>query len=307
MGFRELEYISVIAQERNISKAAERLFVSQPALSRALLKIEEDVGTVLFYRRNRQYIPTHAGELYLKMAREILAIKKDFNLQIKKMLESKGGILKFGITPGRARTIIPKILPYFHKVFPNYELQIFEEDVVTLEKYLDEGVVELAFFTMTDKIRSGNNRIVYELLAKEEVVLCTANTSVYSFYAEDREERRYPWLDLKLMENETFILLKENMRLGQFAVDILEKNKLTPQTMRLSSIDTALALVAQQYGVAFASSFRIEEHESAKDIHIFSIGEYVNAWDFVVAYQKDFRVDKPVQYIIELIKGLIRN
>ncbi|MDL2300984.1 LysR family transcriptional regulator [Lachnospiraceae bacterium OttesenSCG-928-D06] len=306
MDFRELEYVSVIAQERNISKAAERLFVSQPALSRALLKIEEELGIALFYRRNRQYIPTHAGELYLKMAREILAIKKDFNLHIRKMRESKSGILKFGITPGRARTIIPRILPYFHKVFPNYEIQVFEEDVVTLEKYLNDNVIEIAFFTMTEKIQTANNRIIYDLIAREEVVLCTAKISSYSFYAESREDRVYPWMDLKLLENETFILLKENLRLGQFADDILRANALTPQIMRLSSIDTALALVAQQYGIAFASSFRIEEHESAKDIHIFSFGEGIIDWDFVVAYQKDYIVEKPAQYIIELIKGLFR-
>ena len=53
MDFKELEYILVIAQEKNISKAAERLYVSQPALSRALLKVEDRLGVSLFFRKNR--------------------------------------------------------------------------------------------------------------------------------------------------------------------------------------------------------------------------------------------------------------
>lgn len=75
MDFKELEYMIVIAQEKNISKAAERLYVSQSALSQALLKVEDRLGVSLFARKNRQYIPTCEGELYLEMCfaqREIL-------------------------------------------------------------------------------------------------------------------------------------------------------------------------------------------------------------------------------------------
>ena len=85
MDFKELEYILVIAQEKNISKAAERLYVSQPALSRALLKVEDRLGVSLFFRKNRQYIPTYAGELYLDMARTVLNKKHEFDRQIKKL------------------------------------------------------------------------------------------------------------------------------------------------------------------------------------------------------------------------------
>lgn len=68
MDRRELEYIIVIAQEKNLSKAAERLYVSQPALSRFLLKLETQAGLPLFERKRRQLVPTLAGELYLDTA-----------------------------------------------------------------------------------------------------------------------------------------------------------------------------------------------------------------------------------------------
>lgn len=76
MDRREIEYVIVIAQEKTLSKAADRLFVSQPALSRFLLKLEDELGLPLFERRKRQLIPTYAGELYLATARSILQLQQ---------------------------------------------------------------------------------------------------------------------------------------------------------------------------------------------------------------------------------------
>ena len=94
------------------------------------------------------------------------------------------------------------------------------------------------------------------------------------------------------------------MRLGQLAKEILRENRMHPETMALNSIDTALALVGQQYGVAFSSSFRIEEHACAKDINIFSFGDTALDWDFVAAYREDFEKTRPVEYLMELIQQL---
>lgn len=304
MDFKELEYILVIAQEKTISKAAERLYVSQPALSRFLLKLEERLGTELFQRKNRQYFPTCAGNLYLDMARKILETKQEFDTDLKRLLESGGGTISFGITPGRGRTVLPKVIPSFHKAYPNYELNIFEEDVATIEKLLTDGTIDLAFFTMGRRNLPAHSPIRYIRISREEIVLCTARNTAYSLQAISRSDRKYPWLDLRSLENETFLLLKDNMRLGQFTDDLLAFYQMAPRTIRLSSIDTALALVAQNYGVAFASSFRIDDHESAKKIDIFSIGDEVTEWDFAAACRNDFELQKPARHLIDLMREL---
>lgn len=304
MDFKELEYVITIAQERNISKAAERLFISQPVLSRFLQKLEDELEISLFERKNRQYIPTYAGELYLDMAKEILNRKEKFEQEISRVKKSQAGAIRVGITPGRGRTLLPKVLPDFHRNFPNFELNIFEEDVSTLERYLHDGTIDIAFFTTVKKIPESYGGFRYEVLSKEEIVLCTSKNNAFSILAQEKPDRRYPWIDLKKLENECFILLKENMRLGQLAKEILRENRMHPETMALNSIDTALALVGQQYGVAFSSSFRIEEHACAKDINIFSFGDTALDWDFVAAYREDFEKTRPVEYLMELIQQL---
>ena len=168
MEHREMEYVIVIAQERNLSKAAERLFISQPALSRFLVKLENDLGTPLFERKNRQYFPTMAGELYLDTAREILRLQQQFNAELKSLIQTSRGVISMGITPGRGHTILPHVLPAFREYFPDYEIQVHEENVDTLEQYLMNGTIEVAFFTVLEKSRLAQKCYTCELLSAAE-------------------------------------------------------------------------------------------------------------------------------------------
>ena len=301
MEHREMEYVIVIAQEKNLSKAAERLFISQPALSRFLVKLEKELGTPLFERKNRQYIPTMAGELYLDTAREILCLQQQFDAALRSLIQTNRGVVSMGITPGRGHTILPHILPAFREVFPDYEIQVYEEDVETLEGYLMDGTIEVAFFTMLEKARLEQKRYTCELLSREEIVVCTPRKGNYELLAKTEPGRSHPWIDLKYLENDCFLTLKKNMRLGQFAANILEKYQIAPRVVELSTIDTALALVARQYGVAFASGYKIEEHEYAQEISVFSFGDQPELWDFVAAYKNDAQRKQPVRQLIRLV------
>lgn len=301
MEHREMEYVIVIAQERNLSKAAERLFISQPALSRFLVKLENDLGTPLFERKNRQYFPTMAGELYLDTAREILRLQQQFNAELKSLIQTSRGVISMGITPGRGHTILPHVLPAFREYFPDYEIQVHEENVDTLEQYLMNGTIEVAFFTVLEKSRLAQKCYTCELLSREELVICTPRKGNYELLAKAVSGRRYPWIDLKDLENDCFLTLKKNMRLGQFSAAILEKYQMEPRVVELSTIDTALALVARQYGVAFASGYRINEHEYANEISVFSFGDQPELWDFVAAYKNDTPLKQPVRQLIRLV------
>lgn len=303
MEHREMEYVIVIAQEKNLSKAAERLFISQPALSRFLTKLENELGTPLFERKNRQYLPTYAGELYLDTARQILRLQQQFDARLKSLLQTNRGVMSMGITPGRGHTILPLVLPAFQAQFPDYELQVYEEDVQTLERYLLDGTIEVAFFTMLEQARLAEKRYTCELLSQEELVICTPRQGNYELLTHVRPGHRYPWIDLKDLENECYLTLKKNMRLGQFTAALLEKYQLAPRVVELSTIDTALALVARQYGVAFASSYKIEEHKCAKDICVFSFGDQPELWDFVAAYKEEARLNQPLRQLIKLVES----
>ena len=78
MDTKQIEYIVMIADQKSITRAAEKLFITQSALSQQLQKLEEELDVSLFIRNKSDWIPTPEGEVYLENAREILRIKKRF-------------------------------------------------------------------------------------------------------------------------------------------------------------------------------------------------------------------------------------
>ena len=77
MDIRQIEYIIAIEQEQSISKAAEKLFLTQSALNQQLLKLEKELGTPLFERRKHTMIPTYAGRIYLNTAHRMVDMKQE--------------------------------------------------------------------------------------------------------------------------------------------------------------------------------------------------------------------------------------
>lgn len=299
--FNELEYVLLIAQEKNISRAAKRLFITQPALSRSLHRIEDELGAELFVRKNRQYEPTYIGEQFLDMARTVLSAKQSFEDKLNRFKNAKSGEISMGVTPGRGRTLLPKILPLFRKAFPDYRLKLCEEDVETLEQYLRDGTIELAIFTAVDEGDYKRNEFQYSSLAKEEIVVCTAKDERYSILAQHIPNRDNPWIDLTLLRNESFLLLKENLRLGHYAGELLISFGINAQITRFGSINTILALVAEGYGIAFANRKRVEKHADADRISAYSFGKEPVFWDVVAVCRKDYQIEGAVEQLIRLI------
>lgn len=79
---KELLYVKTIADEKSLSRAADKLFIAQPSLSISLQKIEESLGVKLFQRTNRGTLLTFAGERYYQMAQDILKIYNDFEIEV---------------------------------------------------------------------------------------------------------------------------------------------------------------------------------------------------------------------------------
>ena len=76
MNTRQLEYILAIAEEKNILRASEKLFISQSTLSQTLINLEKELGTPLFIRNQRELAITEAGQYYIEAARDIMHIKE---------------------------------------------------------------------------------------------------------------------------------------------------------------------------------------------------------------------------------------
>ena len=162
---KELSYIKTITEEKSISKAAKKLFISQPSLSQYVKRIESDLGTELFKRTPAGLIPTYAGERYYQTAVRILALYEDLEREISDINDLKTGKIHLGITSHLGTSVLTRVLPRFHRQFPGVECMVTEDTSDGLEERLARR--DLDFAIMHAPPEESGSGLSYELLSRD--------------------------------------------------------------------------------------------------------------------------------------------
>ena len=141
MDTRYLTYILTIARKKNMTKAAEELFVSQSSLSQYLTKLEQELGTPLYFRARGELVLTPAGQLYTEAAQRVIQIKEQLYKDIAN-LDNKGHIT-IGCTSQFALLALTEIVPKFKAFYPDWRVEITEQSLPALTKMLLEENIDL--------------------------------------------------------------------------------------------------------------------------------------------------------------------
>ena len=135
----ELDIIKALAEEGNMRKAAERLFLSQPALSQRLQNIEKDWGTMLFIRSQKGMEPTPAGELVIAYAKETIQKKEETAEMIASLADKVHGTLKIACASIVGQTWLPQVLKEFVSMYPDAKISLMTGWSSEIVKALYEG------------------------------------------------------------------------------------------------------------------------------------------------------------------------
>lgn len=142
MEIRVLRYFIAVAKEQNISAAAKSLHLSQPTLSRQLNELEEQLGTVLFTRGNRQITLTEEGMYLLKKAKEIVELVDKAEANFKQSTEAIGGDLYIGAGETEAMEFIAKTLKELLTAYPNIHFHLYSGNADDIMSKLDSGLLD---------------------------------------------------------------------------------------------------------------------------------------------------------------------
>ena len=140
----QLEYLLAVANRGSFSNAAEQCFVTQPSLSMQIKNLEEELGVVLLDRTKKPVIPTEAGEIVIKNAREAI---KAYNYIKESVNELKGeisGTLRLGVIPTVAPYLLHKFIPGFINKYPKVELEIREMETSHICRALEKDSLDAA-------------------------------------------------------------------------------------------------------------------------------------------------------------------
>lgn len=144
MDVHALEYLLLIAETGNLSEAAEKAHVSQPAMTQCLAKLEREAGWPLFNRVNRHLVPTRAGQIYLQAAREMVRIKEDTYQRIDQ-LRLQQDHLRITASASICHILEECFLPELRKKFPQLSVDLMVTTTRTAKQYLLNGLADLSF------------------------------------------------------------------------------------------------------------------------------------------------------------------
>ena len=177
MDFKELDSFVTIAKVKSFSRAAEKLFLTQPALSNHISKLEKELGITLFERNNKKTELTQAGQQFYFSALEILNQRELALLNLQKYQGKIEGLLQVATSSVPGQYILPDILVGFHNIYPDvtYNLHYYYSSGEVIEHLLS-GELDFGFVGCEPESRN----LVYEKIADDQLVAIAPNREPFS-------------------------------------------------------------------------------------------------------------------------------
>lgn len=148
MNSRQMQYAVLLSQERSFSHVAEKLNISQPALSKQIQSLEKDLGVRLFDRTTAPLTLTAAGEYFVQQAQDLLYQEDQLMHGLERFRSGEEGRLVIGISPFRCMYLIPRIVKNIREKFPGVQVVLHETGSDTLRKEAAEGKYDLAIVNL---------------------------------------------------------------------------------------------------------------------------------------------------------------
>lgn len=237
MNLRDLRYFIALSEYRHFGKAAEACFVSQPALSMQIQKLEKTLGTALLERNNKSVLLTPTGKVILEKARTILQ-EVDQIYKVAKLAEGpSSGELQIGIIPTLAPYLLPIIMPILSKKFPKVRFYWVEQQTEQLIQKLKTGTLDAALLAMPILETSFKSIELF----KEEFLIAVSSEHPLSKRKSIKQDD---------LTNENVLLLEEGHCMRDQTLDLCHKvNALETQNFRATSLETLRHMVAAGNGI----------------------------------------------------------
>ena len=273
------EYVYAVYKEKSFSKAAQKLFVSQPWLSATVKKVEQEIRSPLFDRSTNPISLTEAGQYYIEHIEQIMEIEQEMRQHFKQLRESQETQLHIGSSMFFCTYVLPTLLEDFHAQYPQVTVTLSEGNSQALTEKLLQG--ELDFLLEAEHPDSSKLHTIP--WASEEIVLAVPahyginqSLSEYCYTFEEFLHRgdpgiKKPPIPLNAFQNENFILLQQGNDIHQRSIQICQNAGFAPKiSLFLTQMMTAYYLVCEGRGITFLRS---------------TIPEYVSPTKSVVFYQ----------------------
>lgn len=241
MNTKQLNYISAIAEHGSLSAAAAALNISQPALSKYLSELEDELGTDLFLRHKKKLLLTAAGKIYVDSARQIISVKEQTYQMITSLSGGYQKTITIGITPLRGAVAIASVFPHFHKRYPHVNIALKEQYPADLRQSVLNHSVNLALRTCIDL---EDPEVQFISAHEEDVALFVPSFHPLASLASP-DLHNLTSIEISHFQDTPFLIGKPGSTIRQLTDIIFQQNQMQPTIVYESDNNLILQKMAQ--------------------------------------------------------------
>lgn len=291
MTLNELRFVAALAKARNFRKAAEVCFVSQPALSLAVKKLEDELGVLLFERNRNDVTMTVIGELVVEQATRAIEEANRVKEIARQGNNQLVGALKLGVIYSIGPYLLPEIIPYLRQSAPEMPLVVEENLTINLEAQLRNGVIDVAIIALPFDIPGIKTLPLYE---EEFVVVVPISHDWAKRDSINPEE----------LADEKILLLNSGHCFSNQVMQACPRLSRNGEILQGNSLDTIRNMVASNLGLTvLPASATIERYQNPL-IKVVPFTKPAPKRQIALAWRKSYGREKAVEEIAKSIRQL---
>lgn len=295
MNSRQLQYAVALSRERSFSQVAEKLGISQPALSKQILSLEKELGVRLFNRDGIPITLTPAGEQFVQEANDLL-YKEDHLLQSMERFRTGADLrITIGITPFRSLYLMPDIVKRISEKFPGIRVNLREYGSSILRQEVAEGKYDFAVInlpvdeTLLDVIP----------LEPDKLVLAVPNRLLSALPAAKKKQ-----LDMTDCEKLPFVVVGKGQEMRQLFERLCARAQVRPPiAMEVVGIATAWSMAQAGIGAALLPLQFVDGEHFGENVTLFTIKDNTFTRQPAVVMPRGRALSEPARYAVELLTG----
>lgn len=307
--FSHADYVYAVYQERSFTKAAEKLYISQPALSATIGKLERDLGYPIFQRGIKEVVPTSIGQKYIEAAEQVLAIGNQLQRQTDDLLQLRAGSITLGSTTFIASFVLPGLLRDFSRLYPGITVNLLVEQSTILQEKLENGLVDLAI----DNTLFCHEDYAYMPLFTERIIVgvpeeypINDSLSALQLPSDPESWTAIPKLNISQLAAYPFILLKNGNNMRQTANILFAEQGIQPTvSYEFDQLMTSISFAQNGLGVCFLTDTLLRFGQACTGLKLYQPDTASPQRILYAIHKKNRYLPAAAQALLEFLNGHI--
>lgn len=296
------KYILEVLKEGSFSKAADKLYIAQPSLSRSIIDLENRLGVKIFDRSKKYIILTPAGERLVSYIEKLQQLESELMADLEAIKGLDNHAINVGVISWELPVFLPKIIQEFKNNYPNIEINLSINHSVKLEELLVKDDLDVAIINGP----ANNKNLEYlEIYSSNIIIIANRDSELVKRLNISKENKSVNNIvRMKDIEHENFILLRGNTRLGQLSRTILHHSYgADPKSIiDVANVNSAINMVSIGMGLSFIPDLFVNSEGIAEEnVCFFSIDKSNFQLPLWIIFKKDKSQNPGIKNFIDFV------